>query len=98
MRAARIDTNQPAIVALFRKLGASVLHLHTLGAGAPDILVGVAGRNALVEIKDGEKPPSAQKLTPDEVDFHRDWRGQVTIIRTEAEVVAFLAQFSQDQT
>lgn len=98
MRAARIDKNQPAIVALFRKLGASVLHLHTLGGGAPDIAVGYRGRNALVEIKDGDKPPSAQKLTPDEEAFHRDWRGQVAIIRTEAEVVAFLAQFSQDQS
>jgi hypothetical protein len=94
---ARIDANQPRIVAAFRKLGATVLHLHTLGNGAPDIAVGYRGRNALVEIKDSEKPPSAQKLTPDEVEFHRDWRGQVAIIRCEAEVVAFLNSFSQDQ-
>lgn len=97
MRAARIDKNQPSIVAALRKLGATVLHLHTLGGGAPDLAVGYRGRNALIEIKDGDKPPSAQKLTPDEVEFHRDWRGQVAIIRCEAEVVEFLNSFSQDQ-
>lgn len=102
MKAARIDANQPRLVALFRKLGASVLHLHTIGRGAPDILVGVNGKqgrqNLLVEIKDGDKPPSAQKLTAEEQVFHDEWRGQVAIIRTEAEVIEFLNQFSQDQS
>jgi hypothetical protein len=64
--AARIDANQPAIVAAIRKMGATVLHLHTIGKGAPDILIGYQGKNALVELKDGAKPPSARKLTPDE--------------------------------
>lgn len=88
--AARIDANQPAIVAAIRKLGATVLHLHTIGKGAPDILIGYQGKNALVELKDGAKPPSARKLTPDEQKFHAEWRGQVAIIESVDEAIAFI--------
>ena len=73
-----------------RKLGASVLHLHTIGKGAPDIAIGYKGRNALIEIKDGTKPPSARKLTPDEQKFHDEWRGQVAIIESIDEAIAFI--------
>jgi hypothetical protein len=88
--AARIDANQPAIVAAIRKMGATVLHLHTIGKGAPDILIGYQGKNALVELKDGAKPPSARKLTPDEEKFHAEWRGQVAIIESVDEAIAFI--------
>lgn len=37
--AARVDENQPAIVQALERIGARVLHLHTLGKGAPDLLV-----------------------------------------------------------
>jgi len=90
MKAARVDRNQSSIVEALRKLGASVLHLHTIGKGAPDIAVGYKGRNALIEIKDGAKPPSARKLTPDEQKFHAEWRGQVAIIESIDEAVAFI--------
>jgi hypothetical protein len=88
--AARIDSNQPAIVEALRKLGATVLHLHTIGKGAPDIAVGYQGKNALIEIKDGAKPPSARKLTPDEEKFHAEWRGQVAVIESVDEAIAFI--------
>lgn len=91
-RAARVDTNQPEIVAALRYAGESVLLLHQVGGGAPDLLSsgtracshcrhGVVG-NFLIEAKDGSKPPSKQKLTPDEQEFHDNWRGQVAIART----------------
>lgn len=82
MRAAKVDANQPAIVAEFRRLGASVQVLSTVGQGCPDILVGYQGENLLCEIKHGEKPPSARKLTPDQVKWHSDWRGSVHIVET----------------
>lgn len=88
--AARIDRNQPEIVAALRKLGATVLHLHTIGKGAPDILIGYQGKNALVELKDGNKPPSDRKLTPDEKKFHAEWRGQVAVIESVDEAIAFI--------
>lgn len=90
MKVARVDVNQPAIVAALRKLGASVLHLHQLGKGAPDLAVGYQGRNFFLELKDGDKPPSARKLTPDEQKFHAEWRGQVAIIESVDEAVAFI--------
>jgi len=48
---AKVDANQKQIVNALRKCGYSVLHLHTLGKGAPDIVVGVSGMNYLFEIK-----------------------------------------------
>ena len=56
--------------------------LHTVGKGCPDLLCGVRGTNLLVEIKDGQKVPSARKLTPDEAAWHQSWRGQVAIVES----------------
>jgi len=42
-RAARIDENQSIIVEALKAAGASVVHLHQLGQGIPDILVGLPG-------------------------------------------------------
>lgn len=78
-RAARIDENQREIVAALRAAGATVEPLHFVGRGFPDILVGYCGRNYLIEIKDGRKPPSRRRLTPDEQAWHERWRGQVAV-------------------
>ncbi len=75
MRAARIDANQPAIVQALRAIGCFVQPLHTVGQGVPDLLVGHAGRTYMIEVKDGSKPPSERRLTPDQQVWHRDWRG-----------------------
>lgn len=87
---ARVDDNQKQIVTALRKLGYSVLHLHALGKGAPDILVGARRKNFLFEIKDGDKSPSRQKLTPDEKEFHDSWSGQVMIVKSAEEIIHFL--------
>lgn len=80
MRAAKIDANQPEIVAALRKIGCTVQILSSVGKGCPDILVGYRGRNFLLEIKDGAKSVSAQKLTPDQVEWHDLWNGQVNVV------------------
>ena len=69
---ARVDANQKKIVSKIREAGCSVLHTHQLGKGAPDIIVGYAGNNYLIEIKDGDKPLAQQKLTPDEIKFQAE--------------------------
>ncbi len=79
-RASAVDANQPEIVEAIRKMGCSVQHLHTIGQGCPDLLIGISGKNILAEIKDGSKPPSSRKLTADEIIWHGLWRGQVQII------------------
>ena len=73
--------NLPRVKAL-RAAGATVQHLHTVGHGCPDILVGIRGcENYLLEIKDGAKPPSKRRLTKDEARWHRRWRGQVDVVK-----------------
>ncbi len=79
MRAARVDDNQGEIVAYLRSMVASVQVLSAVGKGCPDLLVGYRRRNVLIEVKDGDKPPSKRKLTPDEREWHALWRGEVRI-------------------
>lgn len=74
-RAAKVDANQPAIVAALREAGATVQSLAAIGDGCPDLLVGYQGVTLLMEIKDGTKPPSARRLTPDQLAWHGAWRG-----------------------
>ena len=89
-RAANIDANQPEIVAALRAVGATVEHLHSVGAGCPDILVGHKGANWLIEIKDGSKAPSKQKLNERQVEWHQLWNGQVSIARTAEEALQII--------
>lgn len=78
-RAARIDANQPEIVKTFRKLGWYVLIISQL-KNCCDIIVSKSGRTIAVEIKDGAKPPSAQKLTDGELKFKEEWQGEYRLI------------------
>lgn len=89
-RAAKIDANQTIITDTLRRLGATVQHIHTVGKGCPDLLVGWRGQNLLVEIKDGDKAPSRRQLTPDEQRWHEEWRGQVVIVESIDDAVALL--------
>ncbi len=81
-RAAKVDDNQREIVNALRQAACTVQLLHAVGAGCPDILVGCRGKNYLLEIKDGRKPPSQQKLTKAQKKFHRDWRGQCIVVNS----------------
>ncbi|WP_297923449.1 VRR-NUC domain-containing protein [uncultured Agitococcus sp.] len=88
MRAAKVDKNQAEIVDAFRKMGFSVQHLHTVGSGVPDLLIGRGGVNLLVEVKDGGKA----KLTPEQIKWHDEWRGQVAIVRNIDDVVKLVSE------
>ena len=78
MRIKKTDSNHKELMDMIRKIpNASVFSTHTLGKGFPDIVIGYKGLNYLVEIKDGNKPKSAQKLTADEIKFHDSWKGQI---------------------
>ncbi len=70
---------------MLRKCGATVQTLAAIGKGCPDLLVGYKGVNHLVEIKDGQKPPSARTLTEDQAAWHMNWRGgkPVVVLGTE---------------
>ena len=87
---ARTDANQKAIVTALRRIGASVAVTSGIGNGFPDIVVGYRGRNYLIEIKDGDKPPSKRKLTPDEAAWHEAWRGEVMVVESVDDALAAL--------
>lgn len=76
-RAARTDSNQPEIVHALEVVGATVLHLHMVGHGCPDLAVGFRGRNYMLEIK----TPNGE-TTPAERTWLRCWRGQAYIVRS----------------
>ena len=85
--AARVDANQAEIVDTLRKMGCSVQHLHAVGGGVPDLLIGYRGVNVLLELKDGKKPPSKQKSTDAQVIWHDAWRGQVAVVTSVKEAL-----------
>jgi len=80
--AAKSDDNQKAVVKALRQAGCTVAVTSRAGDGFPDLVVGRSGVNLLLEVKDGNKPPSARKLTPDQEQFHGTWSGQVAIVYT----------------
>lgn len=90
-RVARVDGNQKKIAEIFRKAGASVACTHQLGHGFPDLVVGFNGRTILIEVKDGDKAPSARQLTEDERKFHSQWQGAIAVVAHESEVLDVLA-------
>lgn len=86
-RAAKVDVNQPEIVKAFRSLGWSVLIISQL-KNCADIIVSKNGRTIVVEVKDGNQPPSKQKLTEGEVKFMNAWQGEYMIINSVDAVIA----------
>jgi hypothetical protein len=71
MRIAKVDKNQPEIVAALRKVGAVVKHTHTI-KNLFDILVFHKGKIYCVEIKDSKQPKSKKRLTPGEEQCRSD--------------------------
>lgn len=67
-----------------RTAGCSVQSLASVGEGAPDILVGRAGLNYLLEVKTTAK---ASKLNVTQEMWHRLWRGTVTVVRSPEEAL-----------
>lgn len=87
----KTDRNHSEIIKQCRKVpGISVFSTHILGKGFPDIVIGYKGLNYLIEIKDGDKPPSQRVLTIDEKEFHKNWKGQVNICHNIDEVFTVL--------
>ena len=85
--AKRVDINQKAIVEHLRAMGGSVFHLHTVGQGCPDILLGVNNQTYLVEIKANEKA----KFTEAQIRFMAEWKGSPVVrINSVEEAIAFM--------
>jgi len=94
-RRAKIDANQAEIIAALRRVGASVIDLAAVGGGCPDIQAGYKGINYNIEIKNGRAQKSDRVLTPAQVAFHRDWRGQICVVETVDEALAAIGIHKQ---
>lgn len=92
MRAKQVDANQAAVVAALRAAGATVQHLHEVGQGCPDLLVGFRGRNYLVEIKNAAAGGS---LNAEQVKWHRAWRGHVAVFTSPEQGFDFVRSLAR---
>lgn len=81
----RIDISQPELVDYARSLGASVTHLHRVGGGVPDLLIGYQGKNYLVEVKSGKG-----KLNKLQNKFRDSWNGSYHIARNKEDIEVIL--------
>jgi hypothetical protein len=57
------------------------------------LLVGYRGHNYLIEVKDGERAKEdkrARDLTPDQVEWHAGWAGQVVVVESVDDALTFL--------
>jgi hypothetical protein len=90
-RVRKVDANQPFMVATFRALGCSVWITSEIGRGAPDLVIRKGGQVRLIELKDGAKPPSARKLTPDEQEFQAEWSPVYVVIETQEQAHQLVA-------
>ena len=79
----------------FRKLGLSVADTSRLGGGFPDLAIGWSGVTALVEVKDGKKVPSRRKLTEDEAEFSKTWKGGVHLVESLDDVMIVAARMKR---
>lgn len=77
MRYAKVDQNQGEIVEALRACGVSVQSLASIGKGCPDLVAAKGSMTWMIEVK-GPKG----KLTPDQIDFIQNWKGDVHIVRT----------------
>lgn len=86
-RAAKVDANHGEIVRALEAVGARVQSLAAIGNGCPDLLVYRGQKLFLLEVKDGSKVPSAQRLTPAQVKWHATWGGSVHVVRNVDEAL-----------
>lgn len=85
-RRAKRDGNHPEIVRALRAAGRSVLELHTVGGGCPDLLVGFGRVHmVLLEVKN---PEGRDKVEESQRTFLASWRGRPpVVVRTVAEAL-----------
>lgn len=81
---AKVDENQPEIVAGLRSAGFFVALLHRLGEGWPDILVSNKFDMWLMEIK-----MPGKKLNKRQEKFHKSWGGKpIYVVHSLEEALA----------
>jgi hypothetical protein len=78
-RIMRADGNHAEIVKALTAIGATVVDLHRVGGGVPDLLVGYRRVMVLVELKRPGKP-----LEPHQAEWAAAWRGSPVLVAHSA--------------
>lgn len=85
---ARVDKNQSEIVQALRQIGCTVILLHTVGSGVPDLLVGFRGVTYLIEVKQAK---GKTNLLQEQWYLH--WNGRPpNVVRSIDEAIAAVMQ------
>jgi hypothetical protein len=95
-RAARVDANHAEVVSALKGAGYTVKSLAAVGQGMPDLIVAKSGETVLIEVKDGNKPPSARKLTEPQEKFHREWAGRILTVTSPEDALRQLDLTGKD--
>ena len=87
----RTDSNQGEIVKALRAVGCSVQDLSAVGEGCPDLLVGINGKDYLLECKS-----ISGKLTSWQAIWHSQWNGRkCAVVRDVKEALAAIGAEAQ---
>ena len=80
---AKRDVNEREIIDALRHVGATVQQINE--TDAPDLLVGYGFDNFLIEVK-----TKTGKLRDGQIDWHKNWNGQVNVARTVEEALSII--------
>lgn len=72
---AKKDANHAEIVGAFKKLGAAILDLSTMGSGIPDLLVWCQAGWHLVDVKNPKTGYGRRGLNPIQKEWANNWKG-----------------------
>lgn len=87
--ARRVDANQAVIVAALKRVGATVHHIHEVGRGCPDLIVGFRRRNYLLEVKNPRSGYGRRGVRHqlEQMFWHAGWAGQVCVVTSPEEAL-----------
>ena len=88
MRARKVDANQNEIVRALRGAGCGVVDLSGVAGGVSDLLVCEPTwpfDMHLIEVKNTKG--RGNKLTPEQVKFHAEWKGKLHVVTTVDEAL-----------
>lgn len=91
-RASKVDANQGEVVDYLRKRGAVVDIVSMVPNLGYDLIVYFMGVGAVVEVKDGSKPPSARELTDSEKEAARRWGDRYYVVHNLNDCSAMLGE------
>lgn len=88
---AKKDANHGAMVGAFKKIGAHVLDLSSMGSGVPDLVVWCARRWVLVDIKNPKTGYGRRGLNKNQREWADAWQGgPVYLVATIDDVISLV--------